>query len=168
MAFAQNKYVADQIRTDAVRVATPQANTAAGLIAYTSQANVAVYSGTQRFARNILVSPAQWQNIMGYNDNGTPLFQAYFPQNQAGQVNGQSQRGLVLGLNFYVDNSGEFTGTGDDSMVVLEPDAFTWYESGNFRLDVNKPSDGTVEVSLNSYGACATKVAAGGATFNFT
>jgi len=168
MAFAQNKYVADQIKTDAVRVATPQANTAAGLIAYTSQANVAVYSGTQRFARNILVSPAQWQNIMGYNDNGTPLFQAYFPQNQAGQVNGQSQRGLVLGLNFYVDNSGEFTGTADDSMVVLEPDAFTWYESGNFRLDVNKPSDGTVEISLNSYGACATKVAAGGALFNFT
>jgi HK97 family phage prohead protease len=168
MAFAQNKYVADQIKSDSVRVATPQANTAAGLIAYTSQANVAVYSGTQRFARNILVSPAQWQNIMGYNDNGTPLFQAYFPQNQAGQVNGQSQRGLVLGLNFFVDNSGEFTGTGDDSMVVLEPDAFTWYESGNFRLDVNKPSDGTVEISLNSYGACATKVAAGGATFNFT
>jgi HK97 family phage major capsid protein len=168
MAFAQNKYVADQIKSDAVRVATPQANTAAGLIAYTSQANVAVYSGTQRFARNILVSPAQWQNIMGYNDNGTPLFQAYFPQNQAGQVNGQSQRGLVLGLNFYVDNSGEFTGTADDSMVVLEPDAFTWYESGNFRLDVNKPSDGTVEISLNSYGACATKVAAGGALFNFT
>jgi HK97 family phage prohead protease len=168
MAFAQNKYVADQIKTDSVRVATPAANTAAGLIAYTSQANVAVYSGTQRFARNILVSPAQWQNIMGYNDNGTPLFQAYFPSNQAGAVNGQSQRGLVLGLNFFVDNSGEFTGTGDDSMVVLEPDAFTWYESGNFRLDVNKPSDGTVEISLNSYGACATKVAAGGATFNFT
>lgn len=168
MAFAQNKYVANQIKTDSVRVATAQANTAAGLIAYTSEANVAVYSGTQRFARNILVSPGQWQNIMGYNDSGTPLFQAYFPQNQAGQVNGQSQRGLVLGLNFYVDNSGEFTGTVDDSMVVLEPDAFTWYESGNFRLDVNKPSDGTVEISLNSYGACATKVAAGGATFNFT
>jgi len=47
-------------------------------------------------------------------------------------------------------------------MVVLEPDAFTWYESGNFRLDVNEPSDGTVEISLNSYGACATKIANGG------
>ena len=168
MAFAQNKFVADQIRTDSVRVTTARANTAAGLIAYASDANVAVYSGTQRFARNILVSPDQWGNIMGYNDSGTPLFNAYFPQNQAGQVNGQSQRGVVLGLSFYVDNSGEFTGTGDDSMVILEPDAFTWYESGNYRLDVNKPSDGTVEISLNSYGACATKLAAGGATFNFT
>jgi HK97 family phage major capsid protein len=161
MAFAQNKYVANQIKTDGSRVAGTYANTAEGLIGYVSDANVAVYAGTQRFARNILVSPAQWQNIMGYNDNGTPLFQAYFPQNQVGQVNGQSQRGLVMGLNFYVDNSGEFTGSADDSMVVLEPDAFTWYESGNFRLDVNKPSDGTVEVSLNSYGACATKVANG-------
>jgi len=161
MAFAQNKYVANQIKTDGNRVSGTYTNTAEGLIGYVSDANVAVYAGTQRFARNILVSPAQWQNIMGYNDNGTPLFQAYFPQNQVGQVNGQSQRGLVMGLNFYVDNSGEFTGSADDSMVVLDPDAFTWYESGNFRLDVNKPSDGTVEISLNSYGACATKVANG-------
>jgi phage head maturation protease len=168
MAFAQNKFVANQIKTDAIRATTPAANTAAGLIAYVSQANAAVYAGTQRFAQNILVSPAQWSNIMGYNDNGTPLFNAYQPSNQAGLVTGQSQRGVVLGLNFYVDNSGEFTGTADDSMVVLQPDAFTWYESGNFRLDVNKPSDGTVEISLNSYGACATKIAAGGSTFNFT
>jgi len=168
MAFAQNKYVAAQIKADAASDGTPTANTAAGLIAYVSRANAAVYAGTQRFARNILVSPGQWSNIMGYNDGGTPLFNAYQPQNQAGLVTGQSQRGVVLGLNFFVDNSGEFTGTGDDSMVVLEPDAFTWYESGNFRLDVNKPSDGTVEISLNSYGACATKIAAGGNLFNFT
>jgi HK97 family phage prohead protease len=168
MAFSQNKYVAAQIKADAASDGTPTANTATGLIAYVSRANAAVYAGTQRFARNILVSPGQWSNIMGYNDNGTPLFNAYQPQNQAGLVTGQSQRGVVLGLNFFVDNSGEFTGTGDDSMVVLEPDAFTWYESGNYRLDVNKPSDGTVEISLNSYGACATKLSAGGNLFNFT
>jgi len=168
MAFAQNKYVANQLVTDSVSDGTPTANTAAGLIAYVSRANAAVYAGTQRFARNILVSPGQWSNIMGYNLNGQPLFNAYQPQNQAGLVTGQSQRGVVMGLNFFVDNSGEVTGTGDDSMLVIEPDAYTWYESGNFRLDVNKPSDGTVEISLNSYGACATKVAAGANAFNFT
>jgi HK97 family phage prohead protease len=168
MAFSQNKFVANQLVTDSVLDATPTANTAAGLIAYVSRANAAVYAGTQRFAENILVSPAQWSNIMGYNDNGTPLFNAYQPSNQAGQVNGQSQRGVVLGLNFFVDNSGEVTGTGDDSMLVIEPNSYTWYESGNFRLDVNKPSDGTVEVSLNSYGACATKIGAGANAFNFT
>jgi HK97 family phage prohead protease len=168
MAFAQNKFVAAQIKTDSVSDATPTANTAAGLIAYVSRANAAVYAGTQRFAENILVSPGQWSNIMGYNDSGTPLFNAYQPQNQAGLVTGQSQRGVVLGLNFFVDNSGEVTGTGDDSMLVIEPNSYTWYESGNFRLDVNKPSDGTVEISLNSYGACATKIAAGANAFNFT
>jgi len=168
MAFAQNKFVANQIKTDSVSDGTPTANTAAGLIAYVSRANAAVYAGTQRFAQNILVSPAQWSNIMGYNDNGTPLFNAYQPQNQAGLVTGQSQRGVVLGLNFFVDNSGEITGTGDDSMMVIEPSGYTWYESGNFRLDVNKPSDGTVEISLNSYGACATKIAAAANAFNFT
>jgi phage head maturation protease len=168
MAFAQNKYVAAQIKTDSVSDGTPTANTAAGLIAYVSRANAAVYAGTQRFAQNILVSPAQWSNIMGYNDNGIPLFNAYQPSNQAGLVTGQSQRGVVLGLNFFVDNSGEITGTGDDSMMVIEPSGYTWYESGNFRLDVNKPSDGTVEISLNSYGACATKIAAAANAFNFT
>jgi len=168
MAFSQNKYVAAQIKADAATDATPTANTAAGLIAYVSRANAAVYAGTQEFAQNLLVSPGQWTNIMGYNNSGVPLFNAYQPSNAAGLVTGQSQRGVVLGLNFYVDNSGEFTGTADDSMVVLQPDAFTWYESGNFRLDVNKPNDGTVEVSLNSYGACATKISAGGNLFNFT
>jgi phage head maturation protease len=168
MAFAQNKFVAAQIKTDSTSDGTPTANTAAGLIAYVSRANANVYAATQRFAQNILVSPAQWSNIMGYNDNGTPLFNAYQPQNQAGLVTGQSQRGVVLGLNFFVDNSGEITGTGDDSMMVIEPSAYTWYESGNFRLDVNKPSDGTVEISLNSYGACATKIGAGANAFNFT
>jgi HK97 family phage prohead protease len=168
MAFAQNKFVAAQIKTDSVSDATPTANTAAGLIAYVSRANAAVYAGTQRFAENILVSPGQWSNIMGYNDSGIPLFNAYQPQNQAGLVTGQSQRGVVLGLNFFVDNSGSVTGTGDDSMLVIEPNSYTWYESGNYRLDVNKPSDGTVEISLNSYGACATKIAAGANAFNFT
>lgn len=168
MAFAQNKYVAAQIKADGTVDGTATANTAAGLIAYVSRSNAGAYSATQRFAQNILVSPGQWTNIMGYNDNGTPLFNAYQPQNQSGLVTGQSQRGVVLGLNFFVDNSGEFTGTGDNSMVVLEPNSYTWYESGNFRLDVNKPSDGTVEVSLNSYGACATKIAAGARLFNFT
>jgi HK97 family phage prohead protease len=168
MAFAQNKYVAAQIKTDSVSDGTPTANTAAGLIAYVSRANAAVYAGTQRFAQNILVSPQQWSNIMSYNNNGIPLFNAYQPSNQAGLVTGQSQRGVVLGLNFFVDNSGEITGTGDDSMMVIQPDAYSWYETGNFRLDVNKPSDGTVEISLNSYGACATKIAAGANAFNFT
>jgi len=168
MALAQTKAVGAALLAGATADGTPTANTAAGLLAFTSRSNAAIYSSTQRFARSLIVSPDQWANIMGYNVSGAPLFNAYQPSNQTGLVTGQSQIGLVAGLNFFVDNSGEITGTGDGSMVVVEPNSYTWYESPNYRLDVNKPSDGTVEISINSYGAIATKIGAGARKFNFT
>jgi len=168
MALAQTSAVGTALLAGATADGTPTANTAAGLLAYTSRSNAAIYGSTQRFARSLIVSPDQWSNIMSYNNGGIPLFQAYQPSNQTGLVTGQSQIGLVAGLNFYVDNSGVITGTGDGSMVVVEPNSYTWYESPNYRLDVNKPSDGTVEISINSYGAIATKIGAGARKFNFT
>jgi phage head maturation protease len=168
MALAQTKAVGAALLAGATADGTPTANTAAGLLAFTSRSNAAIYGSTQRFARSLIVSPDQWSNIMSYNVSGAPLFNAYQPSNQTGLVTGQSQIGLVAGLNFFVDNSGEITGTGDGSMVVVEPNSYTWYESPNYRLDVNKPSDGTVEISINSYGAIATKIGAGARKFNFT
>ena len=168
MALAQTKAVGTAILAGATQDGTATANTAAGLLAFTSRSNAAIYGSTQRFARSLIVSPDQWSNIMSYNVSGAPLFNAYQPSNQTGLVSGQSQIGLVAGLNFYVDNSGIITGSGDDSMVVVEPNSYTWYESPNYRLDVNKPSDGTVEISINSYGAIATKIGAGARKFNFT
>jgi HK97 family phage prohead protease len=168
MALAQTKAVGTALLAGATQDVTPTANTAAGLLGFTSRSNSAIYASTQRFARSLIVSPDQWSNIMSYNNSGQPLFNAYQPQNQTGLVTGQSQIGVVAGLNFYVDNSGVITGTGDDSMVVVEPNSYTWYESPNYRLDVNKPSDGTVEISINSYGAIATKIGAGARKFNFT
>ena len=168
MALAQTKAVGAALLAGATADGTPTANTAAGLLAFTSRSNAAIYGSTQRFARSLIVSPDQWSNIMSYNVSGAPLFNAYQPSNQTGLVTGQSQIGLVAGLNFFVDNSGVITGTGDGSMVVVEPNSYTWYESPNYRLDVNKPSDGTVEISINSYGAIATKIGAGARKFNFT
>ena len=168
MALSQTKAVGTAILAGATADGTPTANTAAGLLGFTSRSNAAIYGSTQRFARSLIVSPDQWSNIMGYNVSGQPLFNAYQPSNQTGLVTGQSQIGLVAGLNFYVDNSGVITGSGDGSMVVVEPNSYTWYESPNYRLDVNKPSDGTVEISINSYGAIATKIGAGARKFNFT
>ena len=168
MALAQTKAVGTAILAGATQDGTATANTAAGLLAFTSRSNAAIYSSTQRFARSLIVSPDQWANIMAYNVSGAPLFNAYQPSNQTGLVTGQSQIGLVAGLNFFCDNSGIITGSGDDSMVVVEPNSYTWYQSPNYRLDVNKPSDGTVEISINSYGAIATKIGAGARKFNFT
>ena len=146
--------------------ATPQANTADGFLKYIASANAAVYAATQRFARSLVVSPEQWSNIMSYNDNGRPIYTAGQPMNSGGTVSGQSQVGVVQGLSLYVDNSGQFTGVGDYSMAVIDPMAFTWYESGSYRLDTNIVGSGQVDVSLYSYGAIASKIEAGANLFN--
>jgi HK97 family phage prohead protease len=139
------------------------ANTAAGFLAYTSQASAAVYASSLGFAKNIVVSPGQWSNIMGYNDNGAPLYNAAQPSNAAGNVRGDSLRGVVSpGLNLFVSrsigNAGGTTATGDHSMVVVNPDAWTWYESPKFTLRTNVNSDGTIDILYYGYAAIAPKI----------
>ncbi len=139
------------------------ANSATGFLAYTSQAAGAVYSSSLGFARNLVVSPGQWTNIMGYNDNGAPLYNAAQPSNAAGNVRGDSLRGVVSpGLNLFVSrsigNAGATTSVGDNSMVVINPDAWTWYESPRFELRTNIQSDGTVDILYYGYAAIAPKI----------
>ena len=139
------------------------ANSSTGFLAYTSQAAAAVYGSSLGFARNIVVSPGQWANIMGYNDNGTPLYNAAQPSNQAGNVRGDSLRGVVSpGLNLFVSrsigNAGATTSTGDFSMAVINPDAWTWYESPRFTLRTAIQSDGTIDILYYGYAAIAPKI----------
>ena len=139
------------------------ANTATGFLGYTSQAAGAVYNSSLGFARNLVVSPGQWTNIMGYNDNGAPLYNAAQPSNAAGNVRGDSLRGVVSpGLNLFVSrsigNAGPTTSTGDFSMVVVNPDAWTWYESPRFELRTNVNSDGTIDILYYGYAAIAPKI----------
>jgi phage head maturation protease len=146
---------------------SPQAaNDAEGFIGYTSKACAAVYGSSLGFARSLVVSPTQWGNIMGYNDNGAPLYNAAQPSNQAGNVRGDSLRGVVSpGLNLYVSRSignvGLTTADGDLSMVVVNPDSYTWYESPRFTLRSNINSDGTIDILYYGYGALAPKVPLG-------
>jgi len=151
-------------------VTAQAANSATGFLGYTSQAAAAVYGSSLGFARSLIVSPTQWGNIMGYNDNGTPLYNAAQPSNQAGNVRGDSLRGVVSpGLNLYVSrsfgNAGDTTADGDLSMVVVNPDSYTWYESPRFTLRTNINSDGTIDILYYGYGALASKVP-NGARFN--
>ena len=139
------------------------ANSSTGFLAYTSQAAGAVYNSSLGFARNIVVSPGQWTNIMGYNDNGAPLYNAAQPSNAAGNVRGDSLRGVVSpGLNLFVSrsigNAGPTTSTGDFSMVVVNPDAWTWYESPRFTLRTAIQSDGTIDILYYGYAAIAPKI----------
>jgi len=166
LEFAYSK-VTDEFAVGTIAAAGQQtgvnANTAAGFLAYTSQAAAAVYGSSLGFARNIVVSPGQWANIMGYNDNGAPLYNAANPSNAAGNVRGDSLRGVVSpGLNLFVSrsigNAGPTTSTGDFSMAVINPDAWTWYESPRFTLRTAIQSDGTIDILYYGYAAIAPKI----------
>ncbi len=173
-AKATDSYVGTTIQGAGTLNANAQANTASGLVAYVSSAAAAVYSASLGFARNLVVTPEQWGNIMGYAESsGRPIYTASQPQNAGGAVSPQSLRGNVLGLDLYVART--FTGSGGDgtadySMVVINPESYTWYESSRFRLETNVVSNGKlngqIKVAYYGYGALATKVAAGANWFN--
>jgi hypothetical protein len=165
-----DEYALAQMQAAVTTVTAQSANSSTGFLGYTSQAAAAVYGASLGFARSLIVSPTQWGNIMGYNDNGTPLYNAAQPSNQAGNVRGDSLRGVVSpGLNLYVSrsfgNAGTTTASGDSSMVVVNPDSYTWYESPRFTLRTNINSDGTIDILYYGYGALAAKVP-NGAQFN--
>jgi phage head maturation protease len=164
-----DQYVTAAIQ-NAANTTAQAANSATGFLGYTSKAVANVYGASLGFARSLVVSPTQWGNIMGYNDNGAPLYNAANPSNAAGAVGNGSLRGVVSpGLNLYVSrsigNAGSTTAEGDLSMVVINPDSYTWYESPRFTLRTNVNSDGTIDILYYGYGALATKVA-NGATWN--
>jgi HK97 family phage major capsid protein len=136
---------------------------AAGFLDFVSDASVSVYKGTLGTATNILVSPEQWGAIMNLADGGRPIYQNLIgPSNQGGDLSGQSVRGNVLGLNLRVArNLATAAPTGDNSIIIINPDSYTWYESSRFRLQTNVALNGQIEVAYYGYGALATKVAAG-------
>jgi HK97 family phage prohead protease len=151
--------------------ATAQDNDADGLLKYISSAAAAVYTASLGFARNIVVTPEQWANIMSYNDQGRPIYIAANPQNAGGALSPTSLQGNVAGLDLrvsrYMKGSGG-VGTADYSMAVINPAAYTWYEGARQQLRTNINSDGTVDILLFGQGALATKLAAGANWFNFT
>jgi HK97 family phage prohead protease len=134
---------------------------AANLLDFVSDAAVSIYSGTLGFAQNICVSPEQWGAIMNLNDAGRPIYQAVInPSNQVGNLAPNSVTGNVAGLNLRVSRN-LTGGTDDNSIIIINPEAYTWYESSRFRLQTNVALNGQVEVSYYGYGALATKVGAG-------
>jgi len=137
----------------------------AEMAGFIARASDSIYTNTLRFASGVIVSPTQWSNIMGMVDSSNrPLFIASQPQNAAGNVS-QSLRGSLLGLDLYVDYS--LTGAADGSIVVVNRESFTWYESPRLQLRADKVGTGQVEVGYYGYGAIATKVPSAGGAFKF-
>jgi HK97 family phage prohead protease len=133
---------------------------AAGLLDFISDAGVSIYTNTLGVAENIVVSPAQWGAIQNLADAGRPIYQNLIGNfNQGGDLGATRTAGNLLGLNFRVDRN--LSGTGDNTMLVINPSSYTWYESPRVRLQTNVALNGQIEVSYYGYGAIATKVGAG-------
>ncbi len=146
---------------DATTVATYP--TAAELLGIVARGSASVYGATaglpNPFARNMVVSTGQWSNIMTLNDSGRPIYNASQPQNAGGVVTPTSLTGNVAGLNLYVDP--ENAGDGDGTILIVNPDAYTWFESPTYRLRAESTAAGQVTIGYYGYGAIATKVGAG-------
>jgi HK97 family phage major capsid protein len=146
---------------DATTVATYP--TAAELLGIVARGSASVYAATaglpNPFARNMVVSTGQWSNIMSLNDSGRPIYTASQPMNAGGQVAPTSLTGNVAGLNLYVDPTN--AGDSDGTILIVNPDAYTWYESPTYRLRAESTAAGQVTIGYYGFGAIATKVGAG-------
>ena len=164
MEFAYAKATDTAVGSALITAGTDGGNrtlTAANIQDFISDAAVSIYSGTLGFAENIVVSPEQWGALMGLVDgsNRAVFTQTINPQNASGNLTPTNVRGNIGGLNLRVSRA--LSGTGDNSMIIINPSSYTWYESTKYRLETNLISTGQIEVSYYGYGAIANKVAAG-------
>lgn len=136
--------------------ATAVAGTATGLQTFIATESAAAYAGSGNFARNLVANTTNWSAIMGYQDDSKrPLYTAAAPSNAPGAVDGTSIVGSVLGTNLYVDP--HFGAGADEGMILVAPEAATWYESAQRQVQVNVIGSGELEVSVYGYGAIAVK-----------
>ena len=135
------------------------------LSAFVGRAASDIYKNTFDFATGAIVGVDQWANLIALNDTAKrPILTAIQPQNAMGSVGIGALRGNLLGLDIYVDYTE--TGDGDATIVVLNRDSFTWYESPRLQLRAETVGSGKIEVGLYGYGALATKKPKGAFRFN--
>jgi HK97 family phage prohead protease len=166
-AKATNAYAFDEIASvatvDGTAVTLPWDGDE--LSAFVSRSAASIYENTFKFATGVIVSPTQWANLIALNDTTKrPILTAASPMNATGAIGAASLRGTLLGLDMYVDYTQ--TGQGDATIMVVNRDSFTWYESPRLQLRADKVGTGKVEVGYYGYGALAQKINAGAFRFN--
>jgi HK97 family phage major capsid protein len=162
MAKAQNAYVNSILVANATVDGTTLSAlpTAAELLAYVSRGAASVYTNTQDFGRNIIMGASQWANTMSLNENGRPIYIASIPSNAGGVLSPTSLRGNVAGLDLFADFAAP-AGSDDGSLIIVNPNAYTWYEGTQYSLRAESSADGSINVGVYSFGAVAIKLAAG-------
>ena len=165
-AKAENAFVSAALVSAATADGTTTTTypTAAELLGVVARGAASVYGATaglpNGFAKNIIMGTGQWSNVMQLNDSGRPIYMAQQPQNAGGVARPDSLRGSVAGLDLYVDPSLAATDA-DGTILIVNPDAYTWYEGPTFQLRANVIASGQITVGYYGYGALATKIAAG-------
>lgn len=142
----------------ATAVATADAD---GLQSFIATEAAAAYAATGGFATNLVANSSWWSVLLGAQDGSKrPLYAAANPVNNSGIASPSSVVGSVLGTNLYVD---PFIGSGtaDDTMFLINPDAITFYEAPKTTLQVNAFANGRLQVAVYGYYAIATKIGAG-------
>jgi hypothetical protein len=158
-AKATDAYAVTRASATATASTAKAGATAANYLAFFANAAKNCYTGSLGFARNVVVSPDVWAEIMGLNDNGRPIYIASNPSNAGGALSPLSIRGNVAGLDLYVSRS--LSGTGDGSIYVINPDALTFYESARLTLQTNVIASGQISVMYYGYAAVAPKLPGG-------
>jgi HK97 family phage major capsid protein len=148
--------------------ATATAASSDGIISYVSTEAPAAYLATGELATAYIAGTSQWSLLLGAKDSsGRPIYNAYNPQNNAGQAGPQSLRGNVLGLDLYVDANAVSTSI-DESAFIVVPSSVAIYESPILRMSTNVVSSGEIETMLYGYLAVGVLVAGGVRRFNLT
>ena len=165
-AKKSDKLVLQTIVADGT-VATATTADADGLQAFLATEAAAAKKSTGKFARNLIASTDVWASIMGMQDSSKrALYMASNPQNNSGNVSGQSITGTVLGANLYVDANVLASGFIDDSCFLVVPEAITYYESPVTKLQVQLSDNGKISVQVYGYASVLTKQAGGIRKFN--
>jgi HK97 family phage prohead protease len=165
-AKKSDKLVLQTIVADGT-AATATTADADGLQAFLATEAAAAKKSTGKFARNLIASTDVWASIMGMQDSSKrALYMASNPQNNSGNVSGQSITGTVLGANLYVDANVLASGFIDDSCFLVVPEAITYYESPVTKLQVQLSDNGKISVQVYGYASVLTKQAGGIRKFN--
>jgi len=165
-AKKSDKLVLQTIVADGT-AATATTADADGLQSFLATEAAAAKKSTGKFARNLIASTDVWAAIMGMQDSTKrALYTASNPQNNSGNVSGQSLTGTVLGSNLYVDENVLATGFVDDSCFLVVPEAITFYESPVTKLQVQLADNGKISIQIYGYASVLTKQAGGIRKFN--
>jgi HK97 family phage prohead protease len=144
--------------TAGTAVATADAD---GLQSFIATEAAAAYAATGGFATNLVSNASWWTVLLGAQDSTKrALYAAANPVNNSGISSPSSVVGSVLGTNYYVDPY-IGSGTGDDSMFLINPSSITFYEAPKTTLRVEALSNGRLQVAVYGYYAIATKLAGG-------